>query len=120
MFTAFLCSPALLILLAWVQVARMRHSTWRSSWSFASLGLGTANVAWAAYTFLRYNFQTYSLPPWKDPETLNLALLGLLAPFSIIVSLIALAHGAPKPLVLLLVLASLPLFLIGFLESASV
>ena len=60
------------------------------------------------------------LPPWKDPETLDLALLFLLAPLGIVSTVVAGLRGASKWVVVPLVVALVVLFLVGLLEGVSV
>ncbi|GGA60767.1 hypothetical protein GCM10011507_10380 [Edaphobacter acidisoli] len=76
---------------------------------------------YAAYTFLYYSLKPpLNLPPWKDPETLDLGLLFLLGPIGIILTVIAAARGASKSVVVPLIVASAILFLVGLLEGMSV
>lgn len=78
-------------------------------------------AAYAAYTFIYHTLKpSPSLPPWKDPETLNLALLFLLAPVGIIFAVVAGVCGSSKWVVVPLFTASLVLFLVGILEAMSV
>jgi hypothetical protein len=53
------------------------------------------------------------LAPWKDPQTLSLASLFALAAAVMIVGFVALAEEAPKWLVVLVELSSLPLLVVG-------
>jgi hypothetical protein len=78
-------------------------------------------TAYAAYIFLRYTVKPSPyLPPWKDPETLDLALLFFLAPIGLVATVIAGLRGASRWVVVPLVAALLVLFLVGLLEAASV
>jgi hypothetical protein len=86
-----------------------------------SLGIVTECSALAAGTFLFYEFRpSVELPPWKDPETLNFAVLATLAPIGMILGLVAGIRGAPKWLVCILEIASVPLLVVGFLSAAAV
>jgi hypothetical protein len=90
------------------------------------LALGAVVGAWlitayAGYIFLRYSVRpSPDLPPWKDPETLGLALLFLLAPIGFVSTIIAGLRGASRRVVIPLVAALLILFFVGLLEGASV
>jgi hypothetical protein len=59
------------------------------------------------------------LPPWQDPEILQLGLLFLLAPIGMIVGLVALVRGAPKWLIGIVEIASLPLFVVGIMAGSA-
>jgi len=86
-----------------------------------ALGIASANAALAAGTFAYYELRPHSfLPPWQDPEVLNLALLFLTAPIGMIVGIVAALRGAPKWLVGIVEIASVPLLIVGFLASAAV
>jgi hypothetical protein len=87
----------------------------------AALVIVSANAALAAGTFLWFKLRPSPfLPPWKDPETLQLAMLFFLAPVGMIVGLVAAAYGTPKWLIIPLQIASLPFLVVGFLEGVSV
>jgi len=60
------------------------------------------------------------LPPWKDPETLDLALFGLFAPLGLVTAFVAAVRGASKWVVLPLLVALSILTLVGFMEAMSV
>jgi hypothetical protein len=78
-------------------------------------------TAYAASVFLYYAVNpSPDLPPWKDPETLDLGLLFLLAPIGGVATVVAGVRGASRWVVIPLVAAMLILFLVGLLEGASV
>ncbi len=112
------CGPFVLTLAAWIKMTRVRPVPSPLTW--AALVIVSANAALGAGTYLWYGFRPTHLPPWKDPETLTLAILFFTAPIGMIVGLIAAARRAPPWLVILLEIASLPLLLVGFLEGVSV
>ncbi|MGA9804119.1 MAG: hypothetical protein WBQ46_12800, partial [Terriglobales bacterium] len=86
-----------------------------------ALGIASANAALAAGEFLRYEFRPPSqLPPWEDSQVLTLAMLFLLAPIGMIVGFFALARRAPKWLICIVEIASVPLLVVGFFASAAV
>jgi fatty acid desaturase len=58
--------------------------------------------------------------PWKDPETLDLALFGLFAPLGLVTAFVAAVRGASKWVVLPLLVALSILTLVGFMEALSV
>ena len=90
------------------------------------LPLWSVGVAWlvtvyGAYVFLYYTLKpSPELPPWKDPETLDLGLLFLLAPVGLVATVVAGLRGASRWAVISLVAALLVLFFVGLLEGASV
>lgn len=91
-----------------------------------ALPLGMIGGVWlisvyAAYIFVRYTVNpSPDLPPWKDPETLDLGLLFLLAPVGFVFTAIAGSRGASRVVVALLFVALLILFVVGILEGISV
>lgn len=86
-----------------------------------ALSIVSANAVYAAVTFLYYTFKpSPSLPPWKDPETLDLAMLFLTAPIGIIVSIVAAVRAGPRWLIAILITASAILTLVGMMEGNSV
>ena len=86
-----------------------------------ALSIVSANAVYAAVTFLYYTFKpSPDLPPWKDPETLDLALLFLTAPIGIIASVVAAVRVGPKWLIVILITASAILMLVGMMEGVSV
>ena len=115
------CAPFLLTLAAWAKLYRARQQQWPRVVALVALGSVTANAAFAAGTFLYYSFRpSPPLPPWQDSQTLQLALLFLLAPIGMIVGLVAAARGAPKWLIWIVEGASVPLLVVGFLACGSV
>lgn len=114
------CSPLALVLVAWLGVLwrwRLRH---QAKLALIALGIATLNAVLAATTAIRYKFQPSPLPPWKDPQTLDLASLALLAFAAIIVGLIALVYKAPWWLVAVVELSSVPLLIVGVWASSFV
>lgn len=86
-----------------------------------SVGLAWLVSAYGAYIFLYYTLKpSPDLPPWKDPETLDLGLLFLLAPVGLVATVVAGLRGASRWAVIPLVAALLVLFFVGLLEGASV
>lgn len=113
------CGPFLLVLAAWTRLYRARQ--WPKPIALIALGIVSANAALAAGTFLYYEFRPPShLPPWEDPEILNLALLSLLSPIGMIVGFVAAVRGAPKWLICIVEIASLPLLVVGVMASNAV
>ena len=114
------CGPLVLMLAAWAKLFWTR-APWPVPVALIALSIVSANAVIAAANFLYYSFKPPPpLPPWKDPETLNLGLLFLLAPIGAVMGFVAGARGAPKWLVGILEMASVPLILVGFLEAVSV
>jgi hypothetical protein len=99
----------------------MRQRHWPSPVTLMALGLVSANAALAAGTFLYYQFRPLpSLPPWQDPQILTLGWLLLLAPLGMIVGFVAAMRGAPKWLILVVEIASVPLLVVGFFAVGAV
>jgi hypothetical protein len=90
------CGPLVLILGAWVKLILARRSLWPGVVALIALCIVSANSAFSAGSFLYYHFRPPlpSLPPWQDPEVLNLVLLFVLAPIGMIagVSLLTGTH----------------------------
>ena len=115
------CGPAVLSTFALIRALKdYRSGRLRVFPLWAVCGAWLVTV-YAAYNFLRYTVKPSPyLPPWKDPETLDLALLFLLAPLGIVSTVVAGLRGASKRVVVPLVVALVVLFLVGLLEGASV
>jgi hypothetical protein len=99
---------------------REKQSRPLSGFTIWAVCIVVANAAYAAFTFLRYSLWPSNLPPWKDPETLDLALLFLTAPFGIIICVLAALRGASMRLIGMLLIASLILLFVGLMEVISV
>jgi hypothetical protein len=87
-----------------------------------ALGVASSNAALAAGTFLYYELRppSHFVPPWQDPETLQLAMLGLLAPVAMILGVVAVVVGAPKWLIGIVEIASVPLLVVGIMAGYAV
>jgi hypothetical protein len=116
------CGPLVLTLAAWVKLYWTRQGQWPRPVALIALSVVSLNAALAAGLFVYYHFEpsSPSLPPWQDPEILNFGLLFLLAPIGMVIGFIAAARGAPKWLICVLEIASVPLFVVGLLASAAV
>ena len=115
------CGPLVLTVCVWARLYTRRRFGWPKPVAMVALGVATANAAYAAFVYLYYSLKPNpSLPPWKDPETLDLALLFLTAPIGIIVTIVAAAKGAQKWLITALLVALATLSLVGMLEGISV
>lgn len=115
------CSPLVLILAAWVKVYWAREWKWRNAFALIALSIVTVNAIYGAGTFLYYESGPPShLPPWKDPEILDLGLLSLLTPFGMILGGVAAFMGAPKWLTYIVETASLPLLAVGLMAASAV
>ena len=116
------CGPIIVTVPAWVKLYRARLQQWPRALTLTTLGIVTANSGLAAGTYLyfesrpRFGF----LPPWQDPEILQLGMLFLFAPVGMILGAVAGARGAPKWLVWIVEIASLPLLVVGFFAAAAV
>jgi hypothetical protein len=106
---------------AWVVLYQRRQASTLLPIGFIALGFATANALLAAGTFAYYELRPSGFrPPWEDPEVLHLALLFLLAPVAMVLGAVAAVRGAPKWLVGLVELASVPLLVVGFFATMAV
>jgi hypothetical protein len=114
------CGPFALAVAAWTKLYRARQ--WPRALALIALGIVSANAALAAGTFLFYESRPPSrfVPPWQDPETLQFGLLFFLAPVDMILGVLAGLRRAPKWLVCVVEIASLPLLVVGFFATAAV
>jgi hypothetical protein len=115
------CGSLLLTLAAWLKLYwAPRHQ--RDALALSALAITSANAALACGTFLYYELRppTRFLPPWQDPEILQLGLLFLLAPIGMILGVVAGVRGAPKWLIGVVEIASLPLFVVGLMAAITV
>jgi hypothetical protein len=117
----FTCGPALLSVLAFVKIFKEYRSAQAQPIALWSVGGILLVTAYAAYISIYYAIKPPpDSPPWKDPVTLDLGLLFLLAPIGLVLAVIARLRGASKWVVTPLVAALLVLFLVGCLAAASV
>lgn len=116
------CGPIVLTVPAWVKLYWARMQQWPRALTIITLAVVTANAGLAAGTYLFFESRPPSgfLPPWRDPETLQLGMLFLFAPVGMILGAVAGARGAPKWLVWIVEIASLPLLVVGFFAAESV
>jgi hypothetical protein len=116
------CGPFVLTLAAWMKLYLVRQRQSPHALGLVALGVVSANGALAAATLLYYEVRppSHFLPPWQDPEILQFALLGLLAPIGMILGVVAGIQGAPKWLICVLEIASLPLLVVGIMAGAAV
>jgi hypothetical protein len=112
--------PFVLVLGAWARFYRVRQ--WPDAFALMALGVVSANACLAAGTVLYYEFRPplSSLPPWQDPLILRLGLLFLLAPIGMILGVVAGVRGAPKWLICVMEIASVPLLVVGLMAGAAV
>jgi hypothetical protein len=117
----FSCGPLALAIAAWVGVCWVRDHQ-RPGLAIIALSIVTANAMFAAGTYAYYRVYppSPSLPPWKDPQILNVGLLILLTPIGMIVGGVAATRGTSKWLILVLEVASIPLLVLGFFAGAAV
>jgi hypothetical protein len=103
--------------LYWPRQRQSQHAL-----ALVTLGIVTANATLAAAAFLYYEFRppSHFLPPWQDPEILQLGLLFLLAPIGMILGVVAGVRGAPKWLICIVEIASVPLLVVGLMAGAAV
>ncbi len=94
----------------------------RQAVALLALGFASANAALACGTFLYYELRPspHFTPPWQDPEILQLGLLFLLAPIAMILGVVAGLWGAPKWVVGVVEIVSLPLLLVGIMAGSAV
>ncbi len=109
------------VLAAWLIHSWQRHRGLQI-WTLLALIVVSANAIYALSLYVHFSLHPTpsSLPPWKDPETLDFGLLFLSAPLGIVAGIVAGLRGAQKWLIAMLMLASVSLFLLGLLASAAV
>jgi hypothetical protein len=116
-----ICGPAVASTIALLRAVKEYRSGKLRAFPLCAVVAAWLITAYAPYVFLRYGVKSSSyLPPWKDPETLYLAMLFVLAPVGLGATAIAGLRGASRWVILPLVASLLVLFLVGCLESASV
>jgi len=116
------CGPLVLTVAAWVKVYWGRKRQPPHALALVALGMASANAVLAAATFLYYELRppSHFLPPWQDPEILQLGLLFLLAPIGMILGVVASVRGAPKWLIVVVEIASVPLLIVGLMAGVAV
>jgi hypothetical protein len=115
------CSPTLISGLALGRVL-WEYKSGRAKPSAVIAVCGALLIAAsAAFIYIYYELKPPShLPPWKDPETLDLGSFGLFAPLGLITAFVAAVRGASKWVVLPVLVALSILTLVGFTEAMSV
>ena len=115
------CGPFFLMLAAWASVFSGRRQRLGAA-VLTALCVTSANAAFSAGLFLYYHCKPPSpvLPPWQDPEVLSFGLLCLFAPAGMILGFAAALRGAPKWLIFILEIASVPMLVVGLFASAAV
>jgi hypothetical protein len=116
------CSPLLLAAFSCAMLLRLLQSGRRPRpSSLIAIGGNLLIAGYAACIFFRYSMvPPLHLPAWKDPETLDLGLLFLLAPAGFGLAIHAGVRGGSKWVVIPLIVGSVILFLVGLLEGVSV
>jgi hypothetical protein len=116
------CGPALLSTAALVETFLLYRKGQLRLYPMLMVGGASLVSAYAAYVFLRYTLvpPPGSPPPWKDPETLDLAMLFFLAPIGLGLTIAAGMRGASRWAVIALVIALFVLFAVGMMEGISV
>ncbi len=115
-------APPAVVILAWAVVARRHRRSHYTRLSLGALASVTAMALYAAWGFTghRQHPVPKTLPPWQDPLVLDLALLGFTAPATVILGAVLAVRGEPKWLCSAIVLASLPLALVGGMSAIAV
>jgi hypothetical protein len=121
-FYVLTCGPLVLALAAWLKVYWARRKQAPHGFGLLALGFASANALLAAGTFLYYELRppAHFVPPWEDPEVLQLAILGFLAPIAMVLGFVAAVLGAPKWLIGIVEIASLPLLWVGIVAGMAV
>lgn len=110
----------LLTLAVWMRLYWMPRQ--RHAFALLALGITTANASFASATSLYFGLRPSShfLPPWQDLEILQLGMLCLLAPIGMILGIIAAFLSAPKWVIGVVEVASLPLLVVGIMAGMAV
>jgi hypothetical protein len=108
------------MLAAWLGVFWRWRQRRPTKAALIALGLATANALYSAGLAAHYRLRPSALPPWQDPQELGFASFFFLAPLAMVVGFVAVAYKAPKWLVAVVELSSIPLLVIGFYASAGV
>ena len=115
------CGPAVLSTFAFLRALKEYRIGRIRTFPLWALGGAWLVTAYAAYIFLCYSLKPSPfLPPWKDPETLGLAMLFFLAPIGIVAAALAGRRGASRWVVVPLVAALLILFYGGLVRQKNV
>ena len=116
------CAPLVLIFLGWCSLALSYPLRRAKRLSLIALSIGSANAAFASgnYAYYRVHPLAQFLPSWKDPQTLSYGLLFLSAPAAIITGCLAIERAGPKPMLFLVILASVPLCILGLFAVGAV
>jgi hypothetical protein len=115
------CSPTLISGLALCRV-QWEYKSGKAKPSAVVAVCGALLIsASAAFIYIYYELKPPShLPPWRDPETLDLGLFCVFAPLGLVTAFVATVRGASKWVVLPLLAALSILTLVGFMEAISV
>ena len=106
--------PFALALIAWAgQILLWRRQ--KPGWmTLLALGLFGASASLAAWTFFSYDFRLSSnQAPWRDPEILNFGLLFFPVLVEMILAFGAILRGAPKSMMAMVGIGSLPLLFLS-------
>jgi hypothetical protein len=115
------CGPTLLAGAALVRVSREYKIGATGVTAVVAVCGAFLIAAYAAYVYIYYMLKpSPNLPPWKDPMTLDLGMLFLLAPVGLVFPFWAAKTGASKWVVVPLLAALLVLGVVGLLEAGSV
>src|ERR1700761_2536069 len=100
------CGPIIPTVVAWVAFGRAHQRQGSRNLALTTLVIATLNAAFATRTFLHFYFHpsSPSLPPWKDPQILGLAMLGLSSPIVIILTLVVAGRENPNRVVVWMLL----------------
>jgi hypothetical protein len=119
----FSCGPLVLTLAACIKVYRARGNGWLRPIALIALAVTSVIAGYSAAVSIYYGLRPTpsSVPPWKDPFVLDMALLFLLAPIAGVLGLIlAGKRAAPIWLIAVIEIASVPLFLLGIMACLDV
>jgi hypothetical protein len=115
------CGPLALALATWVGQFWMWRKQKPGKMTLAALGIFGATAAVAVWNFFYYGFMPPSnLPPWKDSEILNFGVLMLSVLVGMLLALGAVLRGAPKWLMAMVEIGSLPLLYLSFMAAGAV
>ena len=114
--------PLALAIYGWLRLLSPDERDRLGTTGLLALAFASANalISSAVVLYFAIHPTPINVPPWKDRQILDLALLILSAPIGMLLGLVAAIRRAPKWLVSIVEGASVPLLVIGMLAAGAV